>query len=143
MVVLTLSSRVVLLQRFAGSQEAKIRGRILKALLDVSIVGDDEARLRRESAMTDHPTLHQWAGGDGAFRRWLDAFYDRVEQDELLSHFFPGGVSEEHRANVTRWWIEVFGGAPTYTETLGGYEAMVAHHRDLAITPAERLRSRP
>jgi len=90
--------------------------------------------------MTEHPTLHEWAGGDTAFRRWLDAFYDRVEEDELLSPLFPGGVSEEHRANVTRWWIEVFGGAPTYTESLGGYDAMLAHHRDLAITSAQRLR---
>ena len=90
--------------------------------------------------MRKDPTLHEWAGGDEAFRRLLDAFYDRVDQDDLLSPLFPGGVSETHRANVTRWWIEVFGGEPTYTEALGGYERMVAHHRGLAITPAQRLR---
>ena len=90
--------------------------------------------------MDDPPTLHEWAGGDAASRRLIDAFYDRVEQDELLSQFFPGGVGEPHRAHVTHWWIEVFGGLPTYTETLGGYEAALAHHRDLAITPEQRLR---
>lgn len=90
--------------------------------------------------MNEHPTLHEWAGGDPAFRRWLDAFDDRVERHDLLSPLFPGGVSEQHRVNVTRWWIEVFGGPPTYTETLGGYEAMLAHHRQLAITPQQRLR---
>jgi hemoglobin len=90
--------------------------------------------------MSDHPTLHEWAGGDAAFRRLIDAFYDRVERDDLISPLFPGGVSEEHRAHVTKWWIEVFGGPPAYTETLGGYEGMLAHHRDLAITPAQRLR---
>jgi hemoglobin len=90
--------------------------------------------------VSEHPTLHAWAGGDTAFRRLIDAFYDRVERDDLLSSFFPGGVSEEHRAHVTRWWIEVFGGASTYTDELGGYENMLAHHRGLGIKPDQRLR---
>lgn len=42
---------------------------------------------------------------------------------------------------MTGWWIEVFGGSPTYTEDLGGYERMLAHHRGLGITPEQRLRS--
>jgi hemoglobin len=85
-------------------------------------------------------TLYEWAGGETAFRRLMDAFYDRVEGDDLLSPFFPGGVSEEHRAHVTAWWCEVFGGPAGYTEQLGGYEAMLAHHRGLAITPEQRFR---
>ncbi len=47
------------------------------------------------------PTLYEWAGGAGALRQLIDAFYDRVEHDELLVPLFPGGVSEEHRAHVT------------------------------------------
>jgi hemoglobin len=90
--------------------------------------------------MSDDPTLHAWAGGDAAFRRLIDAFYDRVERDDLLRPLFPDGVSEEHRAHVTLWWIEVFGGTPTYSETLGGYENMLAHHRGLRITSEQRLR---
>jgi len=86
------------------------------------------------------PSLFEWAGGTDAFRRLLDAFYDRVERDELLSRFFPGGVSEEHRAHVTIWWVEVFGGPDDYTRTLGGYRRMLAHHRGLGITPEHRLR---
>ena len=85
----------------------------------------------------DVPTLFEWAGGEPALRRLLDAFYDRVEQDALLSPLFPGGVSEEHRAHVTAWWVEVFGGPAGYTEQHGGYEAMVAHHLGLAITPEQ------
>ena len=42
-------------------------------------------------------TLFEWAGGEDAIRRLIDAFYDRVELDELLSPFFPGGVHEEQR----------------------------------------------
>ena len=85
-------------------------------------------------------TLYEWAGGEEAIRRSMDAFYDRVEGDELLSPFFPGGVSEEHRAHVIAWWSEVFGGEPRYTEELGGDENMVAHHRGLGITPEQRFR---
>ena len=85
-------------------------------------------------------TLYEWAGGEAAFSRLIDAFYDRVETDDLLSGFFPGGVSGEHREHVTAWWREVFGGPPRYTEELGAYEHMLARHRDLAITAEQRLR---
>jgi hemoglobin len=86
------------------------------------------------------PTLYEWAGGREAFERLIESFYDRVEQDELISPLFPGGVSREHRDHVTLWWSEVFGGPAEYTEKLGGYPHMVNKHRDLAITPEQRLR---
>jgi hemoglobin len=86
------------------------------------------------------PTLFAWAGGAEAFRRLIDAFYDRVERDDLLSGLFPGGVSEEHRAHVTVWWVEVFGGPDEYTRQLGGYPSMLAHHINLGITAEQRLR---
>jgi hemoglobin len=63
-----------------------------------------------------------------------------VQGDDLLSPLFPGGVSAEHRERVTTWWCEVFGGPAEYTERLGGYPAMLAHHRDLSITPEQRFR---
>ena len=85
-------------------------------------------------------TLYDWAGGADAFARLIDAFYDRVEADDLLSRLFPGGVGEEHRHNVTAWWCEVFGGASRYTKELGGYERMVGKHRGLAITAEQRFR---
>jgi hemoglobin len=85
-------------------------------------------------------TLYEWAGGAEAFERLIDAFYDRVEADDLLAGFFPGGVHAEHRDHVAAWWSEVFGGPARYTGELGGYEAMLAKHRDLAITPQQRFR---
>jgi hypothetical protein len=36
--------------------------------------------------------------------------------------------------------VEVFGGSPTYTDDLGGYKSMLAHHRGAGITPEQRLR---
>ena len=92
------------------------------------------------STSEDSPTLYEWAGGEPAFRRLIDAFYDRVEGDELLAPFFPGGVHEDHRAHVTAWWAEVFGGPARYTAELGGYESMLAHHRGLEITREQRFR---
>lgn len=86
------------------------------------------------------PTLYEWAGGREAFERLIDAFYDRVEVDELISPLFPGGVSREHRDHVIAWWCEVFGGPAEYTAKLGGYHRMVGKHRDLGITPEQRLR---
>jgi hemoglobin len=85
------------------------------------------------------PTLLTWAGGPAAIARLINAFYDRVEADPLLSPFFPGGVSREHREHVSLWWIEVFGGPSDYTDRLGGYERMLAHHRGLGITAEQRL----
>jgi len=58
------------------------------------------------------PTLYEWAGGHDGLERLINAFYDRVERDELLSPLFGGGVGEEHRRNVVAWWSEVFEHAP-------------------------------
>ena len=96
--------------------------------------------MSEEQTTAATPTLFEWAGGDEALRRLIDAFYDRVEADDLLTSFFPGGVSEAHRSHVTAWWCEVFGGPARYTAEHGGYPAMLAHHRDLAITSEQRFR---
>jgi hemoglobin len=90
--------------------------------------------------MSEVPTLYEWAGGRAAIERMIDRFYDRVERDDLLSPLFPGGVSTAHREHVTTWWCEVFDGPAGYTERLGGYPAMLAHHRDLGITAEQRFR---
>src|SRR2546423_8191875 len=86
------------------------------------------------------PTLYEWGGGEKAIERLINAFYDRVEGDQLLSPFFPGGVSGEHRDHVVAWWSEVLGGPDRYTRELGGYERMLSRHRGLEITPEQRLR---
>jgi hemoglobin len=90
--------------------------------------------------MEETPTIYEWAGGQAAFRAWLERFYDLVEDDELLAPAFGGIVSRQHRDHVLDWWCEVMGGPPSYTERRGGYEAMLAHHRDLAISAEQRLR---
>jgi hemoglobin len=86
------------------------------------------------------PTIYEWGGGRPAFARWLNAFYDLVEADDLLAPVFGGTVSAEHRDHVTTWWCEVMGGPADYTGGLGGYEHMLGKHRGLAIEPEQRLR---
>jgi len=87
------------------------------------------------------PTIYEWGGGREAFARWLDRFYDLVEREAPeIAAMFGGRVSEEHRSQVTDWWVEVMGGPASYTERRGGYEHMLERHRDLAITAEQRLR---
>jgi hemoglobin len=91
--------------------------------------------------MTDAiPTIYEWGGGRQAFERWLNTFYDLVEQDELIAPLFGGTVHAAHRDHVTTWWCEVMGGPAGYSERHGGYPRMLAKHRDLAITAEQRLR---
>ena len=78
--------------------------------------------------------------GATRFARWLDRFYDLVELEAPeIAAMFGGRVSEEHRAHVTDWWVEVMVGPAVYTERHGGYERMLARHHDLAITAKQRL----
>jgi hemoglobin len=89
--------------------------------------------------MGETPTLYEWAGGRPAIEQMINRFYDRVERDDLLSPFFPGGVSATHREHVTTW-CEVLGGSAEYTEKLGGYPTMLHHHLNLGITADQRFR---
>lgn len=86
------------------------------------------------------PTIYAWAGGREAFAAWLNRFYDLVELEAPeIAAMFGGRVSEEHRAHVTDWWVEVMGGPAVYTDSRGGYEHMLGRHRDLGITAEQRL----
>jgi hemoglobin len=89
--------------------------------------------------MDQVPTLYEWAGGSPAVTAMINAFYDRVEHDDLLSVFFPVGVSADHRDHVSLWWSEVLGGPSDYT-ALGGYPRMLAHHLALDIGVDQRRR---
>jgi hemoglobin len=86
------------------------------------------------------PTIYEWAGGREAFARWLNRFYDLVEAEApSIAALFGERVSRAHREHVTDWWAEVMGGPARYTEQRGGYEHMLARHRDLGISAEQRL----
>lgn len=86
------------------------------------------------------PPIYEWAGGEAAFSRWFDVFYDLVERDELLGPVFDDRVTKQHRDGVTAWWAEVMGGPDSYSQQRGGYAHMVSKHIGLEITAAQRLR---
>ena len=91
--------------------------------------------------VTTPPTLYEWAGGLPALERLTDVFYGAIlsEPDPVLEpifrHMDPG-----HPAHVAAWLAETFGGPAIYTREHGGYEQMLAHHRNLGLTEAQRSR---
>jgi hemoglobin len=89
--------------------------------------------------MAEYPTLFEWPGGRQSFDRMINALYDRIERDDLLSPFSPGGAHEDHRRHVAASWGEVFGVPPWYSDDLGGYERMLSKHMDLGITEEQRF----
>jgi hemoglobin len=46
------------------------------------------------------PTIYEWAGGEAAFERWPNVFYDLVEEDDQIAPLF-GGLVSEPRARYT------------------------------------------
>ena len=91
--------------------------------------------------MCDTPTIYEWAGGREAFERWLNVFYDLVEEDDRAgAPLFGGRVSEEHRDHVTAWWCEVMGGPADYTTTTAATSTCWPSTAASAITPEQRLR---
>ena len=100
--------------------------------------GAGPAQVRAEDAS---PTLYEWAGGSDAFRAMINAFYDRVESDDLLQPVVPRGREPGASVETSRP-----GGSRSsadrrdYTAELGGYERMLAHHRGLQITAEQRFR---
>jgi len=85
------------------------------------------------------PTLYEWAGGHDALRRLTEVFYDKVLEDPVLAPVFAH-MSENHREHVAIWLGEVFRGHSRYTDELGGYPAMLAHHLNLDLTEEQRAR---
>jgi CDGSH-type Zn-finger protein/truncated hemoglobin YjbI len=90
---------------------------------------------------THPPSLYDWAGGLAALERLTAHFYDAIvsEPDPILEPVFRG-MDPDHPRHVAAWLAETFGGPTTYTEELGGYEHMLAKHRNLALTETQRRR---
>jgi CDGSH-type Zn-finger protein/truncated hemoglobin YjbI len=90
---------------------------------------------------TQPPSLYEWAGGLAALERLTSHFYDAIlsEPDPILEPVFRG-MDPDHPRHVAAWLAETFGGPTTYTDQLGGYEHMLAKHRDLALTETQRRR---
>jgi hemoglobin len=83
-------------------------------------------------------TLYQRVGGDATFRRLVDAFYARIEQDPLLRPLFPEDLEagKEHQfLFLTQYW-----GGPARYNDRRGHPRLRMRHNPFAIGQAERDR---
>ena len=85
------------------------------------------------------PTLFEYAGGLSAIYRLEEAFYASVLKDPLLQPLFGAG-QPHHVDHLTAFTAESFGGPDRFTRELGGFDTLIAAHRHLKITEAQRQR---
>jgi CDGSH-type Zn-finger protein/truncated hemoglobin YjbI/ferredoxin len=94
----------------------------------------------QDPALSDEPTLFEWAGGFTALRRMTHIFYEKhVPQDALLAPLFAN-MLPDHPERVAAWLGETFGGPKEYTENYGGYDRMVSQHIGKTLSEEQRAR---
>lgn len=87
--------------------------------------------------MNEQPaTIYEQVGGQATFRRLVDAFYRRVEQDAPLRAIFPADL-EPGKHHQLLFLMQYFGGPQTYSE-LRGHPRLRLRHAPFPIGPAER-----
>jgi hemoglobin len=84
------------------------------------------------------PTLFEHAGGEQGLHRLEQTFYDSVLRDSLLQPLFGAG-QPEHVDHLTMFTAESFGGPDRFSRELG-FSHLIAVHRELKITEAQRER---
>jgi hemoglobin len=86
-------------------------------------------------------TLYDAVDGLDALERLTACFYHAIlaEPAPLLEPAFRG-MDPNHPRHVAAWLAETFGGPQTYSLEHGGYEHMLAKHRNLALTEEQRKR---
>jgi len=85
---------------------------------------------------TTGQTVYDQIGGDETFRRLVDAFYARVEQDPILRPLFPadlGPGKENQFLFLAQFW-----GGPARYETQRGHPRLRMRHAPFKIGQAER-----
>jgi hemoglobin len=84
------------------------------------------------------PSLYEHAGGQEALHGLEDVFYASVLADTVLQPLFGAG-NPLHVDRLTAFTSESFGGPDRFTRELG-FEHLIAVHRGLNITDAQRVR---
>ncbi|MEX0868820.1 MAG: globin [Nitriliruptoraceae bacterium] len=93
--------------------------------------------------MTDDAPLHPHevfarVGGLDAFVALVDAFYARVEVDELLRPEYPDDL-EPGKQRLARFLAQYFGGGDIYSRDRG-HPRLRMRHAPFTITPAHAVR---
>lgn len=84
-------------------------------------------------------TLYEHAGGEPGLRRFIAIFYGEVLSDPLLQPLFGEG-KPSHVDHLTAFDAEAFGGPDRFARELGGFDHLIAVHRNLKITKEQRQR---
>jgi hemoglobin len=84
------------------------------------------------------PSLFEYAGGLEALHHLEQTFYDSVLRDPLLQPLFGAG-QPQHVDHLTAFTAESFGGPTRFSDELG-FAHLIAVHRGLKITEAQRQR---
>jgi hemoglobin len=83
----------------------------------------------------DEP-IYEQVGGDQFFTRLVDAFYDRVEFDEILRPMYPEDLTESRR-HLTQFLIQYWGGPRNY-QAERGHPRLRLRHAPFRITTSAR-----
>ncbi|WP_069165238.1 globin domain-containing protein [Nocardia altamirensis] len=84
------------------------------------------------------PSLFEHVGGDAVLHRVETAFYDKALADPVLKTLFTERLPD-HVDHLTWFTAESFGGPDRFSRALG-FDYLIAVHRSLAITDAQRER---
>src|SRR5262245_12132620 len=86
--------------------------------------------------MNNQPSIYEQVGGDAPFRRLIERFYARIEQEPLLRPLYPADLSSS-REHLFLFVTQYFGGSPRYN-ALRGHPRLRLRHAPFAIGQAER-----
>lgn len=78
-------------------------------------------------------TIYEAMGGADAVRRLVEAFYPRVQQNQLLAPLFPEDI-EPVMEKQYMFLSQFFGGPSLYSDAFG-HPMMRARHMPFPITP--------
>ena len=82
--------------------------------------------------------VHDVVGGQPAFDAVVEAFYDRVERDELLRPMYPDDLTPGKR-HLARFLAQYWGGGDVYGQERG-HPRLRMRHAPFPITPEAALR---
>jgi hemoglobin len=79
------------------------------------------------------PTVYDRVGGMDAFVTLVDAFYGRVEQDEVLRPEYPEDL-EPGKRHLAMFLAQYWGGGPIYSDERG-HPRLRMRHAPFRVTP--------
>jgi hemoglobin len=86
--------------------------------------------------MSQHETIFDLAGGEPAFARIVERFYDAVHHDPVLRPLYPPDLTESKR--TLRLFLMQYFGGPTDYSNERGHPRLRMRHLPFSIGQAER-----